>query len=93
LYPACSQLRSLLFSLTNVGNGDRELEEARVKKELAKIRKKVYQQKKSLDGYNRRKYIAKALFCFLMGYEIDFIYDETVGLLVSNKLAEKLVVR
>ncbi len=36
----------------------------------ANIRAKI--QKKKLDGYLRKKYIAKLMYMFILGYEVDF---------------------
>eukprot|EP00061_Rhincodon_typus_P015723 g43565.t1 len=46
---------------------------------------------KTLDGYNKKKYICKLLFIFLLGHDIDFGHMEAVNLLSSNKYTEKQI--
>jgi hypothetical protein len=36
----------------------------------ANIRSKI--KAKKIDGYQRRKYIAKTMYMFMLGYEVDF---------------------
>lgn len=48
---------------------------------------------KTLDGYQKKKYVCKLLFIFLLGHDIDFGHMEAVNLLSSNKYSEKQVVR
>lgn len=48
---------------------------------------------KTLDGYQKKKYVCKLLFIFLLGHDIDFGQKEAVNLLVSNKYTEKQIVR
>ncbi len=47
---------------------------------------------KTLDGYQKKKYVCKLLFIFLLGHDIDFGQKEAVNLLVSNKYTEKQIV-
>jgi AP-2 complex subunit alpha len=68
----------------------RELEEKRVNKELANIRSKFKEPK--LDGYQKKKYVAKLLYMYILGYEIDFGHMEAVNLLSSQKYSEKQLV-
>jgi len=46
-----------------------------------------------LDGYQKKKYVCKLLFIFLLGHDIDFGHMEAVNLLSSNKYTEKQIVR
>ena len=48
---------------------------------------------KTLDGYQKKKYVCKLLFIFLLGHDIDFGYMEAVNLLSSIKYTEKQIVR
>lgn len=84
-------MRGLTLFIDNVRQCTPEDEEKLVKKEMAKIRKKLHEQKKSLDGYNRRKHIAKLLFMYLLGYESDFAYNDALRLCTSQKIPEKLI--
>lgn len=86
------------------GNGDdddvcdiclgksKESEIKRINKELANIRNK-FKGDKTLDGYQKKKYVCKLLFIFLLGHDIDFGHMEAVNLLSSNKYSEKQIVR
>lgn len=47
---------------------------------------------KTLDGYQKKKYICKLVFIFLLGHDIDFGHMEAVNLLSSNKYTEKQIV-
>ena len=45
-----------------------------------------------MDGYQKKKYVCKLLFIFLLGNDIDFGHMEAVNLLSSNKYSEKQIV-
>lgn len=64
-----------------------ELEAKRVNKELANIRLKF--KDGNLNGYNKRKYVAKLLYMYVLGFEIDFGHLECVNLMASIKYQEK----
>ncbi|ESO08777.1 hypothetical protein HELRODRAFT_156513 [Helobdella robusta] len=68
----------------------KEAEIRRINKELANIRSK-FKGDKTFDGYQRKKYICKLLFIFLLGHDIDFGHMEAVNLLSSNKYTEKQI--
>jgi AP-2 complex subunit alpha len=55
---------------------------------LAKIRNKFTQQK-GLSGYQRKKYVWKLLYMYILGYEIDFGHFEAANLINSPKFSEK----
>lgn len=46
-----------------------------------------------MDGYNRKKCVAKILYMYVLGYEPDFGYAEALRLLSSKKFSEKQMVR
>lgn len=69
----------------------KEAEVKRINKELANIRSK-FKGDKTLDGYQKKKYVCKLLFIFLLGHDIDFGHMEAVNLLSSNKYTEKQIV-
>ena len=52
----------------------------------------LWQGDKTLDGYQKKKYVCKLLFIFLLGHDIDFGQIEAVNLLSSNKYTEKQIV-
>ena len=74
----------------NLGKS-KEAEIKRINKELANIRSK-FKGDKTLDGYQKKKYVCKLLFIFLLGHDIDFGHMEAVNLLSSNKYTEKQIV-
>lgn len=45
-----------------------------------------------LDGYQKKKYVCKLVFIFLLGNDIDFGYQEAVNLLSSSRFSEKQIV-
>ena len=45
-----------------------------------------------LDGYQKKKYVCKLLFIFLLGNDVDFGHQEAVNLLSSNHFSEKQIV-
>ena len=46
-----------------------------------------------MDGYQKKKYISKLIFIFLLGNDIDFGHQEAVNLLSSVHFSEKQIVR
>lgn len=65
-----------------------EAEAKRINKELANIRSK-FADKKQLDGYQRKKYISKLVFIFLLGHDIEFGQAEAVALMSAAAYSEK----
>ncbi len=45
-----------------------------------------------IEGYQKKKYVCKLLFMFLLGNDINFGYQEAVNLLSSIKFTEKQIV-
>ncbi len=45
-----------------------------------------------LDGYQKKKYVCKLVFIFLLGNDIDFGHQEAVNLLSSTRFSEKQIV-
>jgi len=68
----------------------KEAEMKRINKELANIRSK-FKGEKQMDGYQKKKYVCKLLFIFLLGNDIDFGHMEAVNLLSSNRYSEKQI--
>ena len=60
--------------------------------DVVKISILLTQGDKTLDGYQKKKYVCKLLFIFLLGHDIDFGQMEAVNLLSSNKYTEKQIV-
>lgn len=67
----------------------REAEVKRVNVELANIRQKF--RSSNLNGYNKKKYICKLMYMYILGYEVDFGRNESVSLISSSKYSEKQV--
>lgn len=44
-----------------------------------------------LPGYNRKKYVWKILYMYMLGYEVDFGHMEAVNLISSARYSEKSV--
>ncbi|CAM9208245.1 unnamed protein product, partial [Scytosiphon promiscuus] len=65
-------------------------EQQRVDKELANIRNK-FSSSSGLSSYNRKKYVWKLVYMFMLGYEIDFGHMEMISLISSTKYSEKNV--
>ncbi|KAH9023756.1 Adaptor protein complex AP-2 alpha subunit [Lactarius hengduanensis] len=71
----------------------RDLEEKRINKEMANIRKKfkVHRSDGNLDGYQKKKYVAKVLYTYILGYKVDVGHMEAVNLISSPKYSEKQI--
>jgi AP-2 complex subunit alpha len=67
---------------------DKESETKRVEMELAKIRER-FTTEKGLNAYQRKKYVWKLLYIHILGYEVDFGFQEASGLINSAKYDEK----
>lgn len=84
-------MRGLAVFITDIRNcKSKEAEIKRINKELANIRNK-FKGDRTLDGYQKKKYVCKLLFIFLLGHDIDFGHMEAVNLLSSNKYSEKQI--
>eukprot|EP01133_Synstelium_polycarpum_P016711 gene16711-19865_t len=57
---------------------------------MAHIRKE-FKENKNIDGYQRRKYVCKLIYMYMLGYELDFGHMEAVTLLSSTKFSEKQI--
>ncbi|QRW19018.1 AP-2 complex subunit alpha [Rhizoctonia solani] len=71
----------------------RELEEKRINKEMAHIRKKFKGEAidGGLDGYQKKKYLSKIIFTYILGYKVDIGHMEAVNLISSPKYSEKQI--
>lgn len=88
---ASSAMRGLSVFISDLRNTrSKEEEEKRINKELANIRAKF--KETGLNGYQKKKYVSKLLYIYLLGYEIDFGHVEAVNLITSNKYSEKQIV-
>ena len=89
---ATSKFRGLNVFIQDIraaqNNADKERK--RIDKEMANIRQK-FTSSKGLDSYNRKKYVWKMIFMFMMGYEVDFGHMEIINCLSAQKYSEKHV--
>lgn len=46
----------------------------------------------NLNGYQKKKYVCKLLYMYILGWEIDFGHLEAVNLISSQKYSEKQIV-
>jgi AP-2 complex subunit alpha len=82
-------LTSFVSDIRNCQSKDAETK--RVEKEMAKIRLKFTSTTTStLSGYDRKKYVWKLLYCYMLGYDVDFGHMEAVNLCSSVKYSEKV---
>ena len=80
---------SLFVLLYRYVGRTKEDEEKRVNKELANVRSKF--KEAGLNSYQKKKYICKLMYIFLLGYEVDFGQVEAVNLINDPKFSEKQV--
>jgi len=83
-------MRGLVSFIADLRNARaRELEEKRINKELANIRQKFKQG--NLTGYDKKKYVCKLLYIYILGWNVDFGHLEAVNLISANKYSEKQI--
>lgn len=86
--PQMKGLTQFIIDLRNSKN--LEEEKKRVNLEINNIQTK-FSSGSSLNGYQRKKYICKLIYIYLLGYtdEIDFGLEESFDLINSNNYSEK----
>jgi len=83
-------MRGLVSFIADLRNARaRELEEKRINKELANIRQKF--KGGNLSGYDKKKYVCKLLYIYILGWNVDFGHLEAVNLVSANKYSEKQI--
>ena len=83
-------MRGLVSFIADLRNARaRELEEKRINKELANIRQKFKQG--NLTGYDKKKYVCKLLYIYILGWNVDFGHLEAVNLISASKYSEKQI--
>lgn len=86
-----SQPRGLHNFISDIRNAkSKEDERSRVDKELANIRQK-FSNSANLSSYDKKKYVWKLCYIYMLGYEVDFGHVEFISLLSSTKFQEKAV--
>lgn len=66
---------------------NREQERARVAKEVQKIRENF--NNKKVSQTDKKKYMYKLLYTQVLGYDVDFGFEQSVQLIGSPKISEK----
>ncbi|CBX99894.1 similar to Adaptor protein complex AP-2 [Plenodomus lingam JN3] len=83
-------MRGLVSFIADLRNARaRELEEKRINKELANIRQKF--RDGGLNGYQKKKYVCKLLYIYILGWNVDFGHLEAVNLISAMKYSEKQI--
>ena len=86
-----TQPRGLFNFIAEIRNTKSKEEElARVDKELGNIRSK-FSASSTLSSYQKKKYVWKMCYIFMLGYEVDFGHLEFISLLGSSNFTEKSV--
>ncbi|CAL9153946.1 unnamed protein product [Musa hybrid cultivar] len=88
---ALSGMRGLSVFISDVRNcQNKEQERLRVDKELGNIRTR-FKNEKGLSPYEKKKYVWKMLYIYMLGYDVDFGHTEAVSLISAPKYPEKQV--
>ncbi|CAI9289950.1 unnamed protein product [Lactuca saligna] len=86
-----SGMRGLSVFISDVRNcRNKEQERLRVDKELGNIRTR-FKNEKGLSPYEKKKYVWKMLYIYMLGYDVDFGHMEAVSLISAPKYPEKQV--
>ncbi|KAL1799783.1 hypothetical protein ACET3X_000125 [Alternaria dauci] len=98
-------MRGLVSFIADLRNARaRELEEKRINKELANIRcvaptrsprvrkaNSAAGKNAGLNGYQKKKYVCKLLYIYILGWNVDFGHLEAVNLISATKYSEKQI--
>ncbi|KAK4792690.1 hypothetical protein SAY86_023125 [Trapa natans] len=88
---ALSGMRGLSVFISDIRNcQNKEQERLRVDKELGNVRTR-FKNEKGLTPYEKKKYVWKMLYIYMLGYDVDFGHMETVSLISAPKYPEKQV--
>ena len=86
-----TQPRGLHNFIADIRNAtSKDDERMRVDKELANIRQK-FAASSNLNSYQKKKYVWKMCYIYMLGYDVDFGHIEMISLLTSTKFQEKSV--
>ncbi|KAJ7981101.1 AP-2 complex subunit alpha [Quillaja saponaria] len=84
-------MRGLSVFISDVRNcQNKEQERLRVDKELGNIRTR-FKNEKGLTPYEKKKYVWKMLYIYMLGFDVDFGHMEAVSLISAPKYPEKQV--
>ncbi|GAV89809.1 Adaptin_N domain-containing protein/Alpha_adaptin_C domain-containing protein/Alpha_adaptinC2 domain-containing protein [Cephalotus follicularis] len=88
---AMTGMRGLSVFISDIRNcQNKEQERLRVDKELGNIRTR-FKNEKGLTPYEKKKYVWKMLYIYMLGYDVDFGHMEAVSLISAPKYPEKQV--
>ncbi|KAI4382286.1 hypothetical protein MLD38_008267 [Melastoma candidum] len=88
---ALSGMRGLSVFISDVRNcQNKDQERLRVDKELGNIRSR-FKNEKGIIPYEKKKYVWKMLYIYMLGYDVDFGHMEAVSLISAPKYPEKQV--
>ncbi|KAK9676898.1 hypothetical protein RND81_11G108600 [Saponaria officinalis] len=88
---ALSGMRGLSMFISDIRNcQNKEQERLRVDKELGNIRTK-FKSDKGVSHTEKKKYVWKMLYIFMLGYDVEFGHMEAVSLISAPKYPEKQV--
>ncbi|XP_004294044.1 PREDICTED: AP-2 complex subunit alpha-1-like [Fragaria vesca subsp. vesca] len=88
---ALSGMRGLSVFISDIRNcQNKEQERLRVDKELGNVRTR-FKNDKGLTPYEKKKYVWKMLYIYMLGYDVDFGHMEAVSLISAPKYPEKQV--
>ncbi|KAJ9178004.1 hypothetical protein P3X46_009924 [Hevea brasiliensis] len=88
---ALSGMRGLSVFISDIRNcPNKDQERLRVDKELGNIRTR-FKNEKGLTPYEKKKYVWKMLYIYMLGYDVDFGHMEAVSLISAPKYPEKQV--
>ncbi|XP_030481678.2 AP-2 complex subunit alpha-1 isoform X1 [Cannabis sativa] len=89
---ALSGMRGLSVFISDIRNcQNKEQERLRVDKELGNVRTRFKNEKQNLSPYEKKKYVWKMLYIYMLGYDVDFGHMEAVSLISAPKYPEKQV--
>jgi len=84
-------MRGLTQFIGDIRNcANKEEERKRVDKEMANIRKH-FKEATKLTAYQKKKYVWKMLYIYVLGYEVDFGHMEALNLITAQGYSEKMV--
>ncbi|KAK2643527.1 hypothetical protein Ddye_025290 [Dipteronia dyeriana] len=88
---ALSGMRGLSVFISDIRNcQNKDQERLRVDKELGNVRTR-FKNEKGLTPYEKKKYVWKMLYIYMLGYDVDFGHMEAVSLISAPKYPEKQV--
>ncbi|TYI64743.1 hypothetical protein E1A91_D09G109200v1 [Gossypium mustelinum] len=84
-------MRGLSVFISDIRNcQNKEQERQRIDKELGNVRNR-FKNEKGLSPYEKKKYVWKMLYIYMLGYDVDFGHMEAVSLISAPKYPEKQV--